>query len=138
MTARLPLPLGLLPRLTHAGTTLTREIGVLDEYGEHRPIHIPDERVVRALSETNPGIRNAIHGDIPIAGNYVREDQPIRCAVPVVQGHVAIQGQGARIGCAGVLRRHLDGGARLHDGKCVEDVLQCDVLSDEVLYRDLS
>jgi FdhD protein len=33
-----------LPLLTRAGCALTREIEVLDEYGERRPIHIPDER----------------------------------------------------------------------------------------------
>ena len=33
-----------LPLLTRAGSALTREIEVLDEYGEHRRIHIPDER----------------------------------------------------------------------------------------------
>jgi FdhD protein len=33
-----------LPLLTRAGCALTREIEVLDEYGERRSIHIPDER----------------------------------------------------------------------------------------------
>ena len=33
-----------LPLLTRTGSTLTREIEVLDEYGERRMIHIPDER----------------------------------------------------------------------------------------------
>jgi FdhD protein len=33
-----------LPLLTRAGVALTREIEVLDEYGERRAIHIPDER----------------------------------------------------------------------------------------------
>jgi FdhD protein len=33
-----------LPLLTRTGSTLTREIEVLDEYGERRTIHIPDER----------------------------------------------------------------------------------------------
>ncbi|HSB21734.1 MAG TPA: formate dehydrogenase accessory sulfurtransferase FdhD [Burkholderiaceae bacterium] len=33
-----------LPLLTRAGSTLTREIEVLDEYGDRRTIHIPDER----------------------------------------------------------------------------------------------
>jgi len=33
-----------LPLLTRAGCALTREIEVLDEYGERRTIHIPDER----------------------------------------------------------------------------------------------
>jgi FdhD protein len=33
-----------LPLLTRAGCALTREIEVLDEYGQQRIIHIPDER----------------------------------------------------------------------------------------------
>jgi len=33
-----------LPLLTRAGIALTREIEVLDEYGDRRAIHIPDER----------------------------------------------------------------------------------------------
>src|SRR5499426_1801835 len=33
-----------LPLLTRAGSALTREVEVLDEYGERRAIHIPDER----------------------------------------------------------------------------------------------
>src|SRR5262245_59334406 len=33
-----------LPLLTRAGSALTREVEVLDEYGERRVIHIPDER----------------------------------------------------------------------------------------------
>jgi len=33
-----------LPLLTRAGSMLTREIEVLDEYGDRRTIHIPDER----------------------------------------------------------------------------------------------
>ena len=33
-----------LPLLTRAGVALTREIEVLDEHGERRAIHIPDER----------------------------------------------------------------------------------------------
>jgi FdhD protein len=41
-SARTLLP--RLPLLTRAGSALTREIEVLDEYGERRTIHIPDER----------------------------------------------------------------------------------------------
>jgi FdhD protein len=37
-------PPTLLPRLTRAGAALTREIEVLDEYGQKRSIHIPNER----------------------------------------------------------------------------------------------
>jgi FdhD protein len=34
----------LLPRLTDTGAALTREVEVLDEYGQRRVIHIPNER----------------------------------------------------------------------------------------------
>ncbi len=36
--------LPLLPRLTDAGAALTREVEVLDEYGQRRVIHMPNER----------------------------------------------------------------------------------------------
>jgi FdhD protein len=39
-----PTPPPRLPLMTRAGSALTREIEVLDEYGERRAIHIPDER----------------------------------------------------------------------------------------------
>jgi len=46
MNAPLPVatPAARLPRMTRVGTALTREIEVLDEYGQRRAIHIPDER----------------------------------------------------------------------------------------------
>jgi FdhD protein len=34
----------LLPRLTDAGAALTREVDVLDEYGQRRLLHMPNER----------------------------------------------------------------------------------------------
>jgi FdhD protein len=34
----------LLPRLTDAGAALTREVEVLDEYGQRRVLHMPNER----------------------------------------------------------------------------------------------
>ena len=37
-------PPKLLPRLTRSSAALTREIEVLDEYGQKRSIHIPNER----------------------------------------------------------------------------------------------
>jgi FdhD protein len=37
-------PAPRLPLLTRAGVALTREIEVLDEFGQNRSIHIPDER----------------------------------------------------------------------------------------------
>lgn len=39
-----PMPMPTLPRLTDTGAPLTREIEVLDEYGERRTLHIPNER----------------------------------------------------------------------------------------------
>ncbi|NML14042.1 formate dehydrogenase accessory sulfurtransferase FdhD [Azohydromonas caseinilytica] len=36
----------LLPRLTNTGAALTREVEVLDEYGQRRVIHIPNERAL--------------------------------------------------------------------------------------------
>ncbi|MFI4929518.1 MAG: formate dehydrogenase accessory sulfurtransferase FdhD [Burkholderiales bacterium] len=44
MTSAKSTPPPRLPLLTRAGSALTREIEVLDEYGERRTIHIPDER----------------------------------------------------------------------------------------------
>ena len=50
----MPLPSGepssslptTLPRLTHAHALLTREVCVLDEFGQQRSIHIPNERAL--------------------------------------------------------------------------------------------
>lgn len=77
MTARLPLPLGLLPRLTDAGTTLTREIGVLDEYGEHRPIHIPDERALTLFVDKRELVTLMTLGAMPelLALGYLRNQR---------------------------------------------------------------
>jgi len=44
MTTSWSTPPPRLPLLTRAGSALTREIEVLDEYGDRRAIHIPDER----------------------------------------------------------------------------------------------
>ena len=44
MTSAKSPPPPRLPLLTRAGSALTREIEVLDEYGDRRVIHIPDER----------------------------------------------------------------------------------------------
>ena len=44
MSSSKPFAPPRLPLLTRAGSALTREIEVLDEYGERRTIHIPDER----------------------------------------------------------------------------------------------
>lgn len=39
-----PVSSAVLPRLTQAQAELTREVQVLDEFGQRRPIHIPNER----------------------------------------------------------------------------------------------
>ena len=44
MTSTTSDPPPRLPLLTRAGNALTREIEVLDEYGDRRIIHVPDER----------------------------------------------------------------------------------------------
>jgi FdhD protein len=44
MTSAKSTPPPRLPLMTRAGSALTREIEVLDEYGDRRTIHIPDER----------------------------------------------------------------------------------------------
>jgi len=44
MTSAKSTPPPRLPLMTRAGCALTREIEVLDEYGDRRTIHIPDER----------------------------------------------------------------------------------------------
>jgi FdhD protein len=44
--SRVLAPLPLLPRLTAAGAALTREVEVMDEYGQRRVIHLPTERAL--------------------------------------------------------------------------------------------
>jgi FdhD protein len=39
-------PPPLLPRMTAAGAALTREVEVMDEYGQRRTIHLPTERAL--------------------------------------------------------------------------------------------
>jgi FdhD protein len=46
MTPSRALPPPLLPRLSAAGAALTREVQVLDEYGQRRVIHLPAERAL--------------------------------------------------------------------------------------------
>ena len=74
MTARLPLPLEPLPRLTHAGATLTREIEVLDEYGQRRCIHIPDERPLTLFVDKRELVTLMTLGAVPelLALGYLR------------------------------------------------------------------
>jgi FdhD protein len=77
MTARLPLPLEPLPRLTHAGATLTREIEVLDEYGQRRTIHIPDERPLTLFVDKRELVTLMTLGAVPelLALGYLRNQR---------------------------------------------------------------
>ena len=77
MTARLPLPLEPLPRLTHAGATLTREIEVLDEYGQRRAIHIPDERPLTLFVDKRELVTLMTLGAVPelLALGYLRNQR---------------------------------------------------------------
>ncbi len=77
MTARLPLPLGPLPRLTHAGATLTREIEVLDEYGQRRCIYVPDERPLTLFVDKRELVTLMTLGAMPelLALGYLRNQR---------------------------------------------------------------
>ena len=77
MTARLPLPQSPLPRLTHAGAALTREIDVLDEYGQRRRIHIPDERPLTLFVDKRELVTLMTLGAMPelLALGYLRNQR---------------------------------------------------------------
>jgi len=77
MTARLPLPLASLPRLTHVGAALTREIEVLDEHGQQRSIHIPDERALTLFVDKRELVTLMTLGAMPelLALGYLRNQR---------------------------------------------------------------
>ena len=77
MTARLPLPPASLPRLTHAGAALTREIEVLDEHGQRRAIHIPDERPLTLFVDKRELVTLMTLGAMPelLALGYLRNQR---------------------------------------------------------------
>jgi FdhD protein len=85
MTARLPLPLSSLPRLTHAGAGLTREIEVLDEYGQHRRIHIPDERPLTLFVDKRELVTLMTLGAMPelLALGYLRNQRLVESVASV-------------------------------------------------------
>jgi FdhD protein len=85
MTARLPLPLGSLPRLTHVGAALTREIEVLDEYGLRRRIHIPDERPLTLFVDKRELVTLMTLGAMPelLALGYLRNQRLVESVTSV-------------------------------------------------------
>ena len=97
MTARLPLPLEPLPRLTHAGATLTREIEVLDEYGQRRCIHIPDERPLTLFVDKRELVTLMTLGAVPelLALGYLR-NQRLVDSVEAVES-VTVEWDGAAV-----------------------------------------
>ncbi len=85
MSARLPLPLNPLPRLTHVGAALTREIEVLDEYGQRRRIHIPDERPLTLFVDKRELVTLMTLGAMPelLALGYLRNQRLVDSVVSV-------------------------------------------------------
>jgi FdhD protein len=77
MNRSLLATLPLLPRLTHAGATLTREIEVLDEYGQRRSIHIPDERALTLFVDKRELVTLMTLGAMPelLALGYLRNQR---------------------------------------------------------------
>jgi FdhD protein len=77
MTARQMSVAATLPRLTQAGAALTREIEVLDEYGERRRIHIPDERALTLFVDKRELVTLMTLGAMPelLALGYLRNQQ---------------------------------------------------------------
>ena len=66
-----------LPLLTRTGSALTREIEVLDEYGERRAIHIPDERPLTLYVDKRELVTLMTLGAAPelLALGYLRNQQ---------------------------------------------------------------
>ncbi|MEO7854986.1 MAG: formate dehydrogenase accessory sulfurtransferase FdhD [Rubrivivax sp.] len=66
-----------MPRLTRAGAALTREIVVLDEYGQRRPIHIPDERPLTLFVDKRELVTLMTLGAMPelLALGYLRNQR---------------------------------------------------------------
>jgi FdhD protein len=85
MTARLPLTRASLPRLTHAGAALTREIEVLDEYGQRRRIHIPDERPLTLFVDKRELVTLMTLGAMPelLALGYLRNQRLVESVTSV-------------------------------------------------------
>jgi FdhD protein len=74
-----------LPRLTHAGAALTREIEVLDEYGQRRRIHIPDERPLTLFVDRRELVTLMTLGAMPelLALGYLRNQRLVESVASV-------------------------------------------------------
>jgi FdhD protein len=68
------VPVTLLPRLTQARVPLTREVQVLDEYGQHRNLHIPAERPLTLFVDRRELVTLMTLGSAPelLALGYLR------------------------------------------------------------------
>jgi len=73
------------PRLTQASGLLLREIEVLDEYGERRPIHIPAERPLTVFVDKRELVTLMTLGASPelLVLGYLRNQRLIRTAAEV-------------------------------------------------------
>jgi FdhD protein len=73
----LPAADGPRPRLTSAGVALTREVQVLDEYGQQRSIHIPDERPLTLFVDKRELVTLMTLGAMPelLALGYLRNQK---------------------------------------------------------------
>jgi FdhD protein len=69
----------LLPRLTQAGAAPTREITILDEYGERRPIFIPAERALTVFVDKRELVTLMTLGAMPelLVLGYLRNQRLI-------------------------------------------------------------
>jgi FdhD protein len=73
----LPAADGPRPHLTSAGVALTREVQVLDEYGQQRSIHIPDERPLTLFVDKRELVTLMTLGAMPelLALGYLRNQK---------------------------------------------------------------
>ena len=81
MTAPLvSTPPTALPRLTRAGAALTREVEVLDEYGQKRAIHIPNERPLTLFVDKRELVTLMTLGHAPeaLAIGYLRNQRIVQ------------------------------------------------------------
>ena len=102
-----------LPLLTRAGSALTREIEVLDEYGDRRVIHIPDERPLTLYVDRRELVTLMTLGAEPelLALGYLRNQ---RLVTQRRRGAVDHRRLGCRRGGGAHARRHR--GLRAQDG----------------------
>jgi FdhD protein len=72
-----PPPERVLPRMTRTGVALTREVQVLDEYGQRRCISIPDERPLTLFVDKRELVTLMTLGAMPelLALGYLRNQR---------------------------------------------------------------